>query len=112
MDWVLGEFKFRGNKFNAWHFDVNGVEGAHRDGPRLSGDEEDALEEAAGEIGAVLWSEAAVACLQHLQDIRKSYAGCNVLELGAGCGFVGLALSADGAKVISRYATLGSIRCL
>ena len=102
MDWILGEFKFRGHDFKAWHFDVSAGEGSNADAPRLSGDEEDALEDATGEIGAVLWSEAAIACLQHLQDIKKSYAGCKVLELGAGCGFVGLALAADGAKVTFR----------
>eukprot|EP00873_Tetraselmis_striata_P003393 jgi/Tetstr1/423657/TSEL_014292.t1 len=111
MDWVLGSFKFRGRDFECFHFDVCGEErgarsgsdddddGNNGGGDELSAGEADGLEVASEEIGAVLWLEAAEACLEWLQGSRGSYASCRVLELGAGCGFVGLALAADGARV-------------
>lgn len=106
MDWVLGRFTFRGKPFRAWHFDVCSGSptdgGGREDGeaaPCICGAQRESLEVAEGEIGAVLWSEAAEACLQCLQDGAKSYSGRKVLELGAGCGYVGLALACDGAEV-------------
>mmetsp|Transcript_36406 Transcript_36406/g.102843 ORF Transcript_36406/g.102843 Transcript_36406/m.102843 type:complete len:218 (-) Transcript_36406:8-661(-) len=98
MDWVLGSFHFRGRAFRAWHFDVRPEDGS--DEPELSTSQRDNLELASEEIGAVLWSEAAEACLLWLQRSSRSFKGWKVLELGSGCGYVGLALAADGAEVM------------
>ena len=57
------------------------------------------LELLEGEIGSVLWRDACEIFLKFLADYRPSYAGTNVVELGSGCGFVGVALAADGANV-------------
>jgi len=57
----------------------------------------DAIE---SEIGAVLWRDAADFFLTFLEKYRSSWADTKILELGAGCGYVGLALAADGAEAV------------
>jgi predicted nicotinamide N-methyase len=92
MEWVLGRFIFCGKPFQCYHFDAAGDSSANASLPLA------ALERAEGEIGAVLWAEAAEAMLRWLEPCA-SLQGSRVLELGAGCGFVGLALAARGARV-------------
>ncbi len=58
---------------------------------------ESALERVEGEIGAVLWRDACDFMLRFLELYRASWRGKSILELGSGCGYVGLALQADGA---------------
>jgi len=96
MEWQLGVFKFAGLPFSCWHFDTAGDGHAPTLPLRLP-----ALERAEGEIGAVLWAEAAHAMLRWLEPYARetAFRGCRVLELGAGCGFVGLALATCGASV-------------
>ena len=96
MEWSCGTFEFAGAPFRAWHFDA---EGSNGDSSPLPPPCLASLERAEGEIGAVLWAEAARAMLRWLEPTAASLRGCRVLELGAGCGFVGLALAACGARV-------------
>jgi predicted nicotinamide N-methyase len=103
MEWVLGNFNYRGKRFLCWHFDAcnEAVTAEAENSAELCQGvrAEELPETATEEIGAVLWLEAAEACLHWLERSRSSYRGWNVLELGAGCGFVGLALATDGAQV-------------
>ena len=100
MEWKCGAFEFCGAPFHAWHFDAGSGDGScdtlAPPPPCLA-----SLDRAEGEIGAVLWAEAAHAMLRWLEPTARhaSFRGCRVLELGAGCGFVGLALAARGARV-------------
>ena len=102
MDWQLLATDFAGQQFAVWHFDAaaddaaDGAAGSPPPRVLLA-----SLERAEVEIGAVLWREAAHAMLRWLEPEarRASFKGTRVLELGAGCGFVGLALAACGARV-------------
>jgi predicted nicotinamide N-methyase len=94
MEWVLEDFAFGGAPFSVWHFTYASSGVPTPPPPQLR-----SLERAEGEIGAVLWAEAAHACLRWLETDGVALRGCRVLELGSGCGFVGLALAAAGARV-------------
>jgi hypothetical protein len=100
MEWKCGAFEFLGTRFHAWHFDGSDDSGSTH-APPAAPPCLASLDRAEGEIGAVLWAEAAHAMLRWLEPTarRASFRGCRVLELGAGCGFVGLALAACGARV-------------
>lgn len=56
---------------------------------------ESSLETVSGEIGAVLWRDACDFMLKFLELYRKSWQKKSVIELGAGSGYVGLAVRTD-----------------
>eukprot|EP00392_Amoebophrya_sp_AT5.2_P008329 g8350.t1 len=60
---------------------------------------EDDLQKVEGEIGCVLWRDACDHFLDFLERFLPSWSRRRVIELGAGSGYVGFALAADGASV-------------
>ncbi|CAD7963141.1 unnamed protein product [Amoebophrya sp. A120] len=57
------------------------------------------LTKAEDEIGAVLWRDGCDRMLSFLSTVTPSWKDISVIELGAGCGYVGLALASEGAEV-------------
>lgn len=116
MEWVLGTFRFCGHSFHVYHFDVPSESGGAAAAANIASLRDqlavDAvqLDQAAEEIGAVLWTESTAGCLRWLEEQvvfstssarrgKKPLSGRRVLELGAGCGVVGAALACAGADV-------------
>lgn len=115
MEWVLGTFCFCGHDFHVYHFDVPSESGGAAAEINVASlrDQVDVhaaqLDQAAEEIGAVLWTESTAGCLRWLEEQvvfstserrgHKPLDGRRILELGAGCGVVGVALTCAGADV-------------
>ncbi|CAD7943555.1 unnamed protein product [Amoebophrya sp. A25] len=68
------------------------------DSPQAPLELETALEQIEGEIGAVLWRDACDHFLDFLAKFLPSWHGRSAIELGAGSGYIGFALAADGAS--------------